>query len=126
MNSITTYDDLLAEKHRLKFLLSQYETEIKTEIEEIKVKLRPLGEVIDFAEKITTKDKSNPLLNKGIEVGINFLLRKVLLRNAGWIVKMIMPVLLRNFISHEVADNNNGWLQKVTSFFKKPFQKKEA
>ena len=120
MNKITNYDELLVEKQRLKLLLSQREMELKTEFEEIKIKLKPLTGIIDFAEKITSKDKNNPLINTGIEVGVNFLLRKVLLRNAGWIIKLLMPVFVRNYITHEVKEDN-GWMQKIGHFLKKQF-----
>lgn len=120
MSKITNYEELLAEKQRLKLLLSEREMELKTEFEEIKAKLRPLAQIMDFAEKITSKEKNNPLINTGIEVGVNFLLRKVLLRNAGWIIKLLMPVLVRNYLTHEVKEEN-GWMQKITRFFKKQF-----
>lgn len=120
MNKINTYDELLAEKQRLKLLLSQREMELKTEFEGIKTKLKPLTGIIDFAEKITSKEKNNPLVNTGIEVGVNFLLRKVLLRNAGWIIKLLMPVLVRNYLTHEVKEDN-GWMQKIGQFIKKQF-----
>lgn len=120
MSKITTYDELLAEKQRLKLLLSQREMELKTEFEDIKVKLKPLTQIIDFAGKITTKEKNNPLINKGIEIGVDLLLRKLLLRNTGWIIKLLMPVLVRNYLTHEVKEDN-GWLQKIGRFFKKQF-----
>ncbi len=120
MNKISTYDGLLQEKQRLKLILSEREMALRTEFEDIKAKLRPLGTVMEFAEKITTKDANNPLISTGIDVGVNFLLRKVLLRNAGWIVKMLMPIFVRNYLSHEVQEHP-AWLQKVTRFIRKQF-----
>ncbi len=121
MSNITTYEDLLHEKKRLKLLLSEREIAVKAEFEVIKTKLKPLGTIIDFTEKITTKDRHNPLISTGIEVGVNFLLRNVLLRNAGWIVKLLMPLFVRNYLSHEVEENTGGWMQKLGRFFKKQF-----
>jgi hypothetical protein len=121
MNKISSYEELLQEKQRLKLLLSEREMAVRTEFEEIKTKLRPLTTIMDFAEKITTKDSTNPLINTGIDVGVNFLLRKVLLRNAGWILKLLTPIFVRNYISHEVKEHP-AWLQKITGFIRKQFK----
>ena len=120
MNKISTYEELLHEKQRLKLLLSEREMALRTEFEDIKSKLKPFTSIMAFAEKITTKDGNNPLISTGIDVGVNFLLRKVLLRNAGWIVKLLMPVFVRNYLSHEVKEHP-GWLQKATRFLRKQF-----
>jgi hypothetical protein len=120
MSKISNYEELLLEKQRLKLLLSEREMALRTEFEEIKSKLKPLTTILDFTEKITTRDSSNPLINTGIDVGVNFLLRNVLLRNAGWIVKLLMPVFVRNYLSNEVKEHP-AWLQKVMRFVRKQF-----
>ena len=118
MSSIKSYKDLLEEKQRLKLLLHERQIAIKAEFEVVKAKLKPVHTVLEFVEKITTRDKHNPLVNTGIEVGVNFLLRKVVLRNAGWIAKILMPVFVRNYLSHEVEENA-GWINKIGRFLKK-------
>lgn len=118
MSNITSYQDLLIEKQRLTLLLYERKIQLTTEFEQIKTKLRPLAGILDFAEKITTKDRNNPLINMGIEVGVNLLLKKVLLRNAGWIIKIIMPFVVKNFLSHEAAENPT-WIQKMVHMIKK-------
>ena len=120
MNNIRSYQDLLVERQRLKLLLLEREMELKTEYETIKTRLKPLGNILDFADKITTKDRNNPLIDTGIDIGVNLLLKNLLFRNAGWIVKLLMPLFVRNYLSHEVKENP-GWLQKVTRFVKKQF-----
>jgi hypothetical protein len=121
MNKISSYEELLQEKQRLKLLLSEREMALRTEFEEIKSKLKPLSTILDFTEKITTKDANNPLITTGIDVGVNFLLRKVLLRNAGWIMKFLMPIFVRNYLSHEVNEHPD-WLKKVMGFVRKQFR----
>jgi len=120
MNNIATYEDLKTEKQRLTLLLHEREMALKSEFEVVKQRLKPVGSLLEFAEKITTKDKNNPMVNTGIDIGVNFLLRNLLLRNAGMIAKVLMPVLVRNYITHEVHDNA-GWVQKIGKFFKKQF-----
>ena len=120
MNNITSYQDLLVERQRLTLLLNERKIGVKTEFEIIKTKLQPLSHILDFAEKITTKDTNNPLMNMGLELGVNFLLKKVLLRNAGWIIKILMPLFVKNFLSHEVSEKAT-WVQKIAHFLKKKF-----
>ncbi len=118
---IQSYSDLLEEKKRLKLLLEERKILVQAEFEVIKVKLKPVSTIIDTVEKMTTKDKSNPLINMGIDVGVNLLLKKLLLRNAGFIVKLIVPMLAKNYLSHEVEEKNNIF-SKIGSFFKKQFK----
>ncbi|NCI50541.1 hypothetical protein GWC95_11445 [Sediminibacterium roseum] len=126
MNShINTYNDLLEEKKRLKLLLEERKIKVQTEFEEIKVKLKPVGAIIDTVQKMTTKDKSNPLLNMGIDVGVNLILKKLLLRNAGFIMKLLVPMLAKNYLSHEVEEDNNIF-SKVGKFFRKTFRHQQA
>ncbi len=117
-NSIATYDDLVTEKKRLTLLLQDRKMELKAEYEDLKAKLKPLGTMAEFAQKITTKDRSNPLVSTGIEIGVNFLLRNLVFRKAGWAVKILAPLFVRNYLSHE-ANENGGWLDKVGRFIKK-------
>lgn len=118
MNNINTYRELEVEKQRLRLLLNERKILMEAEFENVKAKLKPFLHILDFTDKITTKDRHNPLINKGIEVGVNFLLKKVLLRNAGWVTSFILPLILKNYLSHEVAENPT-WIQKIGHFLKK-------
>jgi hypothetical protein len=124
-NQITTYEELLQEKKRLKLLLEERKILVQTEFEEIKVKLKPVTSIIETVEKMTTKDKSNPLLNMGIDVGVNLILKKLLLRNAGFIVKLLVPLLAKNYLSHEVEEPNNIF-SKLGKFVRKTFMHQPA
>lgn len=118
---IRSYDDLLQEKQKLKLLLEERKILVQSEFEAIKVKLKPVGAIIDTVEKMTTKDKSNPLINIGIDVGVNLLLKKLLLRNAGFIAKLLLPLLAKNYLSHEIEEKNNVF-SKIGTFLKKTFK----
>jgi hypothetical protein len=121
MNNITTYNELIQEKQRLSLVLEERKILVKTEFEEIKIKLKPLSNIAEIVEKISTKDTSNPLINAGISMGVNFLLKNVLLRNAGWVAKLILPVLTKNYLSHEVEEKNNIF-SKIGKFLKRTFK----
>jgi len=120
MNKITTYNDLLLEKQRLALLLQERYIQVRAELEEIKGKLKPLVNILEMVEKVTSKDMSNPLANASINIGVNLLLRNLLLRNAGWITKLLMPVLVKNYLSHEVLEKGNIF-SKIGQFLQKKF-----
>ena len=122
MNNITTYDDLIQEKRRLKLMLEERKILVQAEFEEIKVKLKPVTHVIEMVEKLSTKDKSNPLLNVGIDLGVNLLLKNLLLRNAGFIVKLLVPLMAKNYFSHEGEEAKNLFSQ-IGGFIKKQFKR---
>ncbi|SJZ97632.1 hypothetical protein [Sediminibacterium ginsengisoli] len=118
MTKISTYQDLLNEQARLESSLAVTKTEITKEIAEWKEKLKPVGNVLNTVGKMTNRDTSNPLANLGIDLGVNFLLKKVLLRNAGWITRLLGPLLVRNYLTHEVNKPKNifgkavDWIKK--------------
>ena len=107
MTNIHSYKELLEEKQRLTLLLAERKVLVKAEFEDIKEKLKPAKAAWGWIQKLTSKDASNPLLTAGIDVGVNILLKKVFLRNAGFIIKLVMPFVVKNFLSHEVAEKEN-------------------
>ena len=73
--------------------------------------------MLGLVEKITSKNTRNPLANLGIDIGVNLFLQKILLRNAGWVTKLLMPVFVKNFLSHEAVEKENIF-SKIGSFLK--------
>jgi hypothetical protein len=118
MNNIHSYNDLLLEKQRLSLLLNERKILLKTEFEEIKTSLKPIKGAIETIGKFTSRDFSNPLLTTGIDIGVNLLLKNVILRNAGWIVKLLMPAMVKNYLSHEIVEDGNV-MAKVGNFIKR-------
>lgn len=117
MTNIHSYKELLEEKQRLTLLLAERKVLVKAEFEDIKEKLKPVTAAWEWVHKLTSKDKSNPLVTAGIDIGVNLLLKKVVLRNAGFIMKLVMPFIVKNFLSHEVAEDENLFT-KIKGLFK--------
>jgi hypothetical protein len=72
---------------------------------------------LQFFNKITTVDKSNLLLNEGANKAIDFVLNKFVLARSGWITKFLIPIFLKNYSSHLIADNKANIVEKVFSLF---------
>jgi hypothetical protein len=112
----TSYDDLLKEKQQLEILLQAQKQMIHYDVEEIKLKLQPVKETLEFLKKITTKDRSNLLLDLGSDIAINTLIKNFILSRAGWLTKTIVPFFLKNYSSHFIAEQKDKWFEKLKSW----------
>ena len=114
---IRSYDDLEREEQMLEELLQAQKQLVLLDIEQLKAQLRPARMALQFVSKLTTVDKSNPLLNQGANTAIDFILKKVVLARAGWITKMLVPLVVKNYSSHFIADHKQDVVQKIISLF---------
>jgi len=121
MNSkkIQTYEDLIEEKKRLEQLLAVQKEAISGNWEEMKQEFEPVRNVFSFMGKLTTRDKSNPLVNMGIDVAGDLLLRKLLLAKTGWATRLVVPYLLKNYSSNVFADKGKSFLNRVKGWVKR-------
>jgi hypothetical protein len=117
---IKTYEDLEEEKLRLLSQLKTQESIVRTDIAGLKENLKPLGSAMDTINKLTTRDNRAPVLNVGLEMGIDLLIRKVLLARAGWFTKIIVPFVIKNYTSHIIGEEKREFIiKKLKSLFKK-------
>lgn len=117
---IRTYEDLLEEQQRLISRLKTQEQVIKVDIAGVKESLRPLGKAWDMVNKMATRDNTAPVLNFGMEMGIDLLIRRVLLARAGWFTKIVIPFLVKNYSSHIIGEEKREALvNRIKGFFKK-------
>lgn len=124
--SIKTYDDLLQEEQRLTAQLATYKGLIKEDIAAVKAGLNPVKRVVTTAKNLFTFDDNGPLLNFGLRFGTDVFLRKLLLGRAGWIAKVIVPYLVKNYSSHLITESQRKAVAKtVSKFLSKIMMKKK-
>ncbi len=115
-SNINTYEDLVREKQELEVLLQFQKGQIRQDVLDLKEEFRPARQAVSVLGKLFTKDKSSPLISGGanmiIDLGV-----KALLGRAGWITKLVVPFLLKNFSSHVISDKKTGILKKLKSLF---------
>ena len=116
-NKITTYDDLLAEKERLKTLLASQKLQVHQDWQDLKTDFQPAFKAASFIGKLVTRDKSNPVLNLGVETIIDVAFKKIILARAGWLGRTIIPFFMKNFSSHVVDDYADKIKSKIFSLF---------
>lgn len=121
MSRIKNYADLEAEKLRLTALLRNHEEAIKADIANVREGLKPMGNVLSVVNKMATRDNRVPVMNFGLEMGIDLFVRRFLLGRAGWFAKIVVPYLIKNYTSHFIGeekkkllmDKMRGFLQKI-------------
>lgn len=100
---INNYDDLMAEKDRLKSLLKSRKANLKASFEGIKEELNPVKQLAATAKHIWRADKENPLIAMGVSKIADLILRKGILKNAGFLPRLIAPVLFEKITTYLVG-----------------------
>jgi hypothetical protein len=118
MNKIRTYEDLVAEKEELERILMIQKGIIRQDIAELKEELRPVTQAVRFLSKITTKDKSNSLLNLGVDLVGDVLIKNLLLAKSGWITKAVLPFFIKNYSSNLIGNKGSTIFQKLIGKFR--------
>ena len=120
MSRIKNYADLEAEKLRLTALLRNHEEAIKADVANVREGLRPMSNAFNVVNKMATRDNRVPVMNFGVEMGIDLLVRRVLLGRAGWFAKIVVPYLIKNYTSHFIGEEKKKLIvSKVRDFFQK-------
>src|SRR5437764_13588801 len=112
---IKTYDDLLQEEQRLTVQIESYKDLIKQDIAGIKKGLNPIKRGTKAVKNLFSRDDKGPLLNFGLNFGIDVLLRRTLLGRAGWITKVMVPYLVKNYASHLITEDQRKAIGKNVS-----------
>jgi hypothetical protein len=113
---IETYQDLLDEKVQLETLVRAQKDLLMLDLQALKSELRPALRTVAVVGKMFTREKDHSLLGMGTETLIDLVFKKVVLNKAGWIARFIVPILAKNVSSHILAENKQGWLQKLRNW----------
>ncbi len=113
--AITTYKDLCDEKKRLTLLVEQTKAVIKDDFNALREGIQPAADALSVMGKLTSRDKTNPLINFGVDFVVDVLVKKVLLAKVGWIPRIVVPFVLKNFGSNILEENKKfGFLKNLT------------
>lgn len=120
MGQIKTYEDLLAEEQRLRQQLKIYEVQIRQDLVGMKENIEPARKAYNTISKIFTRDNRVPFFNIGLEMGIDLMLRRFILRKAGWFTKIVVPYFMKNYASHIIGEEKRkALMKKIQEMFAK-------
>lgn len=118
MSKIRTYQDLLEEKKQLEGELAQKRELIRKDVAELKQELKPITDIMSGLGKITAKGKANPLLSIGIGLIGDVLLKNILLPRGGWITRLVVPFLAKNFSTHVLNKDGKSIFRQLIDRFR--------
>ncbi|HYC29966.1 MAG TPA: hypothetical protein VEB42_14135 [Chitinophagaceae bacterium] len=116
---ITTYEDLLQEKQRLQQKLVLQKADLKHNWSVFTHKLSPIEKVVGVVKNLTTPDTRNPLVNTGLNLGIDLLLRGFYMARIGWLPKIVVPFVLKNLSSNLVNKKGKSIFKSLRSLIGK-------
>ncbi len=111
--NIRTYEDLLREKEKLEGLYKAQKDLLQLDMKQLRVELQPALKTARLMGKLFSRDKDRSLVGVGAERLVDFLFQSLVLRKAGWITKLVVPLLAKNVTSHVIAEGKQNWLQKL-------------
>jgi hypothetical protein len=117
--TIKTYADLCEERERIKSLLVVQRQKVKDDWESLKEEFLPVKNAFGVVGKMTHPDRSNPLINAGLKAASDLFLKNFVLAKAGWVTKLAVPFVVKNYSSHLIAEKGGNFLGRVFNFFTK-------
>ncbi len=116
---IRTYADLCKERERLKVLLASQKQRVLDDWNGIKDELSPVKNVFGVVGKMAKGDKTNPLINMGLKLASDLFLKNFVLAKAGWVTKLAVPFVVKNYSSHMLVDSGKSVLDKLAKLLGK-------
>jgi hypothetical protein len=113
MRTINTLAELKEERKRLNARKVFLESEIKMNYEAIKEDLKPLQLITKGAGKALSS-KDNSLFGDSIGHITNLVVKKIFLKNAGFLTRMIVPFLAKNVASNVAEENKPKITEWIT------------
>ncbi|MFD1819692.1 hypothetical protein SAMN04515674_11485 [Pseudarcicella hirudinis] len=122
---IETIEQLRAERLVLISSLEHSKNNIRQDIYAIREELQPAKNAINFLGNFFTH-KNSGILNTGIGLGIDMIVKNGLMANSSWINRLIVPFLLKNVTSNVVHDNQEGITNTIFNWLKKLRKRKKS
>lgn len=119
---IETVDDLRAERARLKNKLELSRIHMRKEINAIKTELSPARQAVGVVSDLLTTPRKG-LLPIGVGIGVDLILRRTLLSKAGWLPRLIVPLIVRNVTTNLIKKNKTSIVEKALIWLKKATDK---
>jgi hypothetical protein len=111
-----TYKELIEEKQNLEVLLKAQKELIRADVMELKAEIKPVADFLGSVKKFVSRDKAEILLNLGSDIAVNTLVKKVLLGKAGWLARLIIPYVMKNFTSNFLVEQKDKWVHKLAKW----------
>lgn len=121
--NIKNINDLRAERARLKNEIELTKTKMRGSIDAIKEELSPARHAVNFLGDFLT-NRHKGILNVGLGIGVDTVVRNGILRHAPWPLKVLVPFFLKNFAGNVIHDNRDTIVKKGIEWVRDITEKK--
>jgi hypothetical protein len=118
--NIQNIDDVRAERARLKNQIESSRTHLRQEFGAIKKELSPVNQALGVVSDVLTTPRKG-LLSMGVGIGVDTVLKRVVLARAGWLPRLVVPFLVKNAATNYISKHKTsvvegmlGWVKKAT------------
>jgi hypothetical protein len=120
---IKNLDDLRAERARLKNQIEASRMNLRYEFGAIKQELNPLNQALGVVTDVFTTPRKG-LLSLGVGIGVDTVLKNVILARAGWLPRLVVPFLVKNVATNYISKNKTSVVENIVGWVKKKTDKK--
>jgi hypothetical protein len=96
---IRAYDQLLQEEQQLEDALQLHQRNLGHKWQGLKESVQPAVIGMRLAQKAFTRSENNPVINSGVNLVVDLVVKKWLLKRAGWLTKLLIPYFVKNITS---------------------------
>ena len=104
MNKISNYTELVAERKIMEERIAGQRAVINNGISELKAKLEPFLYLLPVLNIFKKKDSGSSLLKFAASAGIDLLIGQKLLSKSNWLMRLIVPMFLKNATTKAIDD----------------------
>lgn len=122
-NNIQSIEDIRAERANLKNKLALSQLHMHTRVQAIQQELNPARQALGVVKDVFARPRKG-LLYVGVGIGVDLLLRRRLLKKAGWLPRLVVPFLVQNAAANVIQRNSTSFLEKGLKWFKKATDKR--
>ena len=119
---IKNLDDLRAEKARLKNQIEVSRMNLRHQFGAIKQELNPLNQALGIVSDVFTTPRKG-LLSLGVGIGVDTVLKNVVLARAGWLPRLVVPFLVKNVATNYISKNKTSVVENIVGWVKKKTDK---
>jgi len=118
MRRIENIKDLRSERARLKLELNVAEEILRDDVEWIKNELKPVHLAGKYLNN-TLINKDKGLINYGMREAIDTMLKSFVLAKSGWVVKLVVPFILKNISSNFILEKKPEFFGMIRKWISK-------
>ncbi|MBB6001986.1 hypothetical protein [Arcicella rosea] len=116
---IENIEQLKAEKLKLENSILIAKAKLSEDITNLQSAIQPVRQMVDVSKNLFVEsNRNNSLVNIGLDLGVDMLLRNSLLRGSSWLIRLAVPYFAKNVLSNYIANNKEHIVQDSVAWVK--------